>query len=36
MVIVVGGMISLGKSSVSKILGEHLKTKVFYEWKYYL
>lgn len=29
--IVVGGMISLGKSSVSKILGEHLGSKVFYE-----
>lgn len=31
MVICVGGMISLGKSSVAKILGEHLGTEVFYE-----
>lgn len=31
MVIVVGGMIGLGKSSVSKILGEVLDTEVFYE-----
>ena len=29
--IVVGGMIGLGKSSVAKILGEHFKTEVFYE-----
>ncbi|MGL4572301.1 MAG: deoxynucleoside kinase [Clostridium sp.] len=31
MVIVVGGMIGLGKSSVAKILGEHLNSDVFYE-----
>lgn len=31
MLIVVGGMIGLGKSSVSKILGEHFKSDVFYE-----
>lgn len=31
MVIVVGGMIGLGKSSVSKIIGEELGTEVFYE-----
>lgn len=31
MVIVVGGMISLGKSSVAEILGNHFGTKVFYE-----
>ncbi|WP_277539763.1 deoxynucleoside kinase [Bacillus sp. 159] len=30
-VIVVGGMIGLGKSSVSKILGEALDSEVFYE-----
>lgn len=30
-VIVVGGMIGLGKSSVAKILGEHYGTDVFYE-----
>lgn len=31
MVIVVGGMIGLGKSSVAKLLGERLGTDVFYE-----
>lgn len=31
MVIVVGGMIGLGKSSVAKLLGDRLGTKVFYE-----
>ena len=31
MVIVVGGMIGLGKSSVSKVLGEHVNSEVFYE-----
>lgn len=31
MVIVIGGMIGLGKSSVAKILGEHFGTDVFYE-----
>lgn len=31
MLIVVGGMIGLGKSSVAKILGEHFGTEVFYE-----
>lgn len=31
MVIVVGGMIGLGKSSVAEILGEHFNSKVFYE-----
>ena len=31
MVIVVGGMIGLGKSSVAEILGEHFKSDVFYE-----
>ena len=31
MLIVVGGMIGLGKSSVSKILGEHFNSDVFYE-----
>ena len=31
MVIVVGGMIGLGKSSVSKVLGEHFNSEVFYE-----
>lgn len=30
-VIVIGGMISLGKSSMAKILGEELGTEVFYE-----
>lgn len=30
-VIVVGGMIGLGKSSVAKVLGEHLGSDVFYE-----
>ena len=29
--IVVGGMIGLGKSSVAKLLGERLGTEVFYE-----
>ena len=31
MMIVLGGMISLGKSTVSKILGEHFGSEVFYE-----
>lgn len=31
MLIVVGGMIGLGKSSVAKILGGHFGTEVFYE-----
>ena len=31
MVIVVGGMIGLGKSSVAEILGEHFGSEVFYE-----
>ena len=31
MLLVVGGMIGLGKSSVAKILGEHFKSDVFYE-----
>lgn len=31
MLIVVGGMIGLGKSSVASILGEHFNTDVFYE-----
>ena len=31
MLLVVGGMIGLGKSSVAKILGEHFGTDVFYE-----
>lgn len=31
MLIVVGGMIGLGKSSVSEILGQHFNTDVFYE-----
>ena len=31
MVIVAGGMIGLGKSSVSKVLGEHFNSEVFYE-----
>ncbi|MGL5149889.1 MAG: deoxynucleoside kinase [Clostridium sp.] len=31
MLIVVGGMIGLGKSSVAKILGEHFGSDVFYE-----
>lgn len=31
MVIVVGGMIGLGKSSVAKILGKYLNSDVFYE-----
>jgi deoxyadenosine/deoxycytidine kinase len=30
-VIVVGGMIGLGKTSVSEILADHFKTEVFYE-----
>ena len=29
--IVVGGMIGLGKTSVSKVLGEHFNAKVYYE-----
>ena len=31
MLIVVGGMIGLGKSSVAKALGEHFNSEVFYE-----
>ena len=31
MLLVVGGMIGLGKSSVAKILGEHFHSEVFYE-----
>lgn len=31
MMIVIGGMIGLGKSSVAKILGEHFNSEVFYE-----
>ena len=31
MLLVVGGMIGLGKSSVAKILGEHFQSDVFYE-----
>lgn len=31
MVIVVGGMIGLGKSSVAEILGDYFKSEVFYE-----
>ncbi len=31
MLLVVGGMIGLGKSSVAKILGEYFKSEVFYE-----
>ena len=31
MVIVVGGMIGLGKSTVAELLGEHLNSEVFYE-----
>lgn len=31
MLLVVGGMIGLGKSSVARILGEHFKSDVFYE-----
>ena len=31
MMIVIGGMIGIGKSSVAKILGENLGTEVFYE-----
>ena len=31
LVLVIGGMISLGKSSLAKILGEELGTEVFYE-----
>ena len=31
MLLVVGGMIGLGKSSVAKILGEHFNSEVFYE-----
>ena len=31
MLLVVGGMIGLGKSSVAKILGEHFNSGVFYE-----
>ena len=29
--IVVGGMIGLGKTSIARLLGEHFKTEVFYE-----
>ena len=31
MVIVIGGMIGLGKTSVAKVLGEHFNSEVFYE-----
>lgn len=31
MLITIGGMIGLGKTSVSKLLGEHFNTEVFYE-----
>ncbi len=31
MLLVVGGMIGLGKSSVAKILGEYFGSDVFYE-----
>ena len=31
MMIVIGGMIGLGKSSVAKLLGSHYRTEVFYE-----
>lgn len=31
MLLVVGGMIGLGKTSVAKLLGEHFGTEVFYE-----
>ena len=31
MLLVVGGMIGLGKTSVAKLLGEHFKTEIFYE-----
>lgn len=31
MVIVVGGMIGLGKTSMAQLLGDHFKTEVFYE-----
>ncbi len=31
MLLVVGGMIGLGKTSVSKVLGEHFGSEVFYE-----
>ena len=31
MLIVVGGMIGLGKSSVEEILGNHFNSEVFYE-----
>ena len=31
MLIVVGGMIGLGKSSVAEVLGEALESNVFYE-----
>lgn len=31
MLLVVGGMIGLGKTSVAKLLGEHFNTEVFYE-----
>lgn len=31
MLLVVGGMIGLGKTSIAKLLGEHFKTEVFYE-----
>jgi len=30
-VIVIGGMIGLGKTSMAKLLGDHFKTEVFYE-----
>lgn len=31
MLLVVGGMIGLGKTSVARLLGEHFRTEVFYE-----
>lgn len=31
MLLVVGGMIGLGKTSIAKLLGEHFETEVFYE-----
>lgn len=31
MLLVVGGMIGLGKTSIAKLLGEHFRTEVFYE-----
>ena len=31
MLLVIGGMIGLGKSSVAEILGQHFNSQVFYE-----